>query len=307
MNFFLREQIRIGISACTYGAKVRYNRKGWDRTEKLGRERDAFIWTPICPEVNSGLGVMRPSVRLAGGNGFDFWDGKAEMVAKKAGNVTAEMKAGMLASLEILKRAGVEAFAFMEGSPSCGVYRTTLSKQRLGKPPGAFGALLLKEQIFLIPAIDMEAPVKWWDWRRRLHAFVWLQRQDLTGKKQIYEIWNNYKFLCQEIDNTKAREMGRQLAAMPKRLTKEFAENWRNEVLLLLRRPSTLPRIQASMQKHFAHYRKHVNPRAKELKPPKKEMSKWAFFEKLLDMEKRAVKEGFHFAGTPVIYRSDRR
>ena len=73
----LERKINIGISACQLGAKVRYNFKGWDMLGYLKREKELFIWHPICPEVLSELGVPRKPIRLVGGNGDDFWDNKA--------------------------------------------------------------------------------------------------------------------------------------------------------------------------------------------------------------------------------------
>ncbi len=306
MSFILKEQIRVGISGCNFGALVRWNGRGWDRTTGLGREKDSFIWTPVCPEVNSGLGVRRDPIRLVGGNGDDFWEENARIKNRKGKELTEELREGFLKSLDILQRADVEAFVFMEGSPSCGVYRTTLKERRLGKPPGAFGALLLKEDYFLIPAVDLESPVKWWDWRRRLHAFAWLKREKISSKKQIYDIWHLFKFLCQEVDAKRSAEIGRSLAAMPKSFAPVFTEQWRRDVLKLLRLPSTIGRIHSIMLKHFAHYRKHFNPSAREVKAPRTEIAKRAFVKELMEMEKRAILEGYDFGGTPVIYRSER-
>lgn len=134
MPYILNEKIKIGISACCFAARVRYNWKGWDKIAPLEREKDDFTWMPVCPEVMSGL------------------------------------------------------------------------NKRLGKPPGTFGSLLLKENLFLIPAQDLESPIKWWDWRRRLHAFAWLKRKEIKNKKELYEIWHNFKFLCREINRKEADE-----------------------------------------------------------------------------------------------------
>ena len=302
MTYVLTERIRIGISACNYGAMVRWNRRGWDRTANLGREEGHFIWTPVCPEVMAGMGVRRMPVSLSGGNGDAVWSGKGKMTMRGSGNVTEQIRAGATACIEAVHRAGCEAFAFMEGSPSCGVYRTTLKNRRLGKPPGVFGSLLLKEELFLISALDLESPVKWWDWRRRLLAFVWLKRADITGKKELYDAWYHLKFICQEVDEPAARKIGRKLAAAPKRLTREFVDEWRHEVLLLLRRPSTIPRITAAMRKHYAHYRKHTAPGAETPPLPRDEMSRQKFVDSLHEMEKRAALDDFLFAGTPVVF-----
>ena len=56
--------VRIGISACLLGQKVRYDGE---------HKRDAFLvevfgryveWVPVCPEVEMGLGVPRDTLRL---------------------------------------------------------------------------------------------------------------------------------------------------------------------------------------------------------------------------------------------------
>ncbi len=60
------EKIRLGVSACLLGDEVRYDG---------GHKRDAFLvdtlgafveWVPVCPEVEIGLGVPRPPIRLVG-------------------------------------------------------------------------------------------------------------------------------------------------------------------------------------------------------------------------------------------------
>jgi len=299
----LKDKIKIGISACNFGSRVRYNRAGWDRVKLLEREKDAFFWTPVCPEVLAGLGVPRLPIRLVGGNGEDFWKGKARIKNKAGEDVSGALKAGCLAALEIIKRAGIEAFVFMEGSPTSGVYRTTLKNKRLGKPPGVFGALLLKEQYFLIPALDLESPVKWWDWRRRLHAFTWLKREEIRTKRELYDIWHDYKFICQEIDSKEATKIGHELAKMPKRLTAGYINTLKEKLLLLLRRPVSLSRIQHNVEKHASHYRKHFCFENCDIKLPKAEKGKHKFINELLKLEQCAWSEGYHFGSTPVLYR----
>jgi len=61
--------LRVGISACLLGERVRYDG---------GHKRDAFLadvlgqhveWVAVCPEVEVGLGVPRPPMRLVRGRG----------------------------------------------------------------------------------------------------------------------------------------------------------------------------------------------------------------------------------------------
>lgn len=306
MEFILKEKIRIGMSACNFGAKVRWDHKGWDRVSALGRAQSEYIWTPVCPEVMSGLGVGRDPIRLVSGNGDDFWNGAAKVKNRKGRDVSENIREGVRGCLEALKRADVEAFAFMEGSPTCGVYRTTLKDRRLGKPPGILGAKLLQEDYFLIPAVDLESPWKWWDWRRRLHAFVWLKRQEILSKKDLYEVWHALKFICQEVDVKTANEIGVQLANVPKKMSNEFISGWKRQVLHLIRRPSQLKRIEAIMVKHYAHYRKRFGYKVEELAVPESHIGKKHFIEELESLERKAIEDGYHFAGNPVVYHPPR-
>ena len=114
--------------------------------------------------------------------------------------------------MDILRRSEVDAFIYMDGSPTCGVYRTTLKSTKRGHPPGIFGSLLLDQGYFLIPAADLQSPLRWWDWRRRLLAFYWLKNLQITGKAGLYDTWARLKFLFQELDNPWATQMGRRLA-----------------------------------------------------------------------------------------------
>jgi len=304
MSYVLREKLKVGVSACNFGAQVRWNHRGWDRIAPLGREKDCFIWTPVCPEVQAGLGVPRAPLRLTGDNGHQVWQGQARLKNRSGQDVTDKLKQGMTVAMDTLKAAGVEAFVFMEGSPSCGVYRTTLKNNRLGKPPGAFGSLLLQERLFLIPALDLQSPVKWWDWRRRLLAFAWLTRQQITSKKQIIDIWSKFKFVCQELDRAEAERIGHMVASMPKELDQQFIENWRDAVLMLLRRPSTIKRIYSMLQKHFAHYRKQLYG-LKEAPStiPDTQQGKTRFINQLQKMEQQAYEAGLDFVASPVIFR----
>ncbi|HPN57010.1 MAG TPA: DUF523 domain-containing protein [Candidatus Omnitrophota bacterium] len=306
MKYILTDKIRIGISACNFGAKVRWDHKGWDRVSALGRAQSDYIWTPICPEVMSGLGVGRDPVRLVSGNGDDYWNGAAKVKNRRGRDVSENIREGVRVCLDALKRADVEAFAFMEGSPTCGVYRTTLKDKRLGKPPGVFGAMLLKEDYFLIPALDIESPWKWWDWRRRLHAYAWLRRQEIHVKKELYDIWHALKFICQEIDIPTANAIGVALANAPGKIDQPFISAWRRQALDLVRRPSQLNRIQAVMTKHYAHYRKQFGYKIADVAVPDSNLGKKNFIEALEKLERKAFEDGYHFSGNPVAYRPPR-
>jgi uncharacterized protein YbbK (DUF523 family) len=61
---FEAQKLRIGVSACLVGQRVRYD-GGHKRHPVLADELAAIIeWVPVCPEVEVGMGVPRESVAL---------------------------------------------------------------------------------------------------------------------------------------------------------------------------------------------------------------------------------------------------
>lgn len=294
----MSKRIPVGISACTYGCRVRWNMKGWDFVSYFGRETEQFTWFPVCPECSAGLGVPRSPIRIVGESGAAVWDGTGRVMSRENDDVTEALKQACVQSAELLKNAGVHSYIFMEGSPSCGVYRTTLKNKRMGKPPGVFGALLQQEGFFLIPALDLQSPVKRWDWRRRLMAFEWLQRQQITDTKQLYDMWHKLKFLCQELDEPEARELGNRLAG----LTRFTAEDWPpicRQIGDILRKPSTIERIRNRLWKHYIYYRKKSG-KSLDIKMPDQMRGMGAVANELMLLERASYQDEVLFGAVPV-------
>ncbi len=301
MDAIIKEKIHIGISACQFGAKVRYNGKGQDVTRLIGRERADFVWHPVCPEVMSGLGVPRVPVSLRGGNGDDFWAGKAE-VKSRDGDVLGDwMRLGCAACLDSLERAGIKAFVFMEGSPSCGVYRTSLKNRRLGHPPGIFGSLLLEKGFFLIPAPDLQSPIRWWDWRRRLFAFLWLDAKPFDRAGEAVECWHILKFLCQELSRSEADSLGKEIASL-KGVGPEALQALKRRMLDLLRRPSDIQNIKQSLWKNYRFLNKRFGIESETVKMPTEERGMTRIAAELLSLEIVTSRQNLLFGPVPVHY-----
>lgn len=300
----INDKISIGISACCMGCPVRYNGKGFDMLKFLGREKGDYRWCPVCPECTAGLGVPREAIHLSGGDGAMVWHGEAKVKNRLGLDVTENLKKSALIAMETLKSAGAIAYIYMDGSPTCGVYRTTLKKQKRGNPPGIFGNLLLENGFFLIPSTDLQSPLKWWDWRRRLLAFYWLKDLNLYTKDEIYETWYRLKFLCQEIDQAWARDMGRKLAALDNHNQASFIQAFKQEIMDTLRKPSTTRRITNSLWKNYSYYRKTKGKIIDGIYPPEINRNMSTIAKELLLMERSAVSDKILFGPSPVIYRT---
>jgi uncharacterized protein YbbK (DUF523 family) len=299
----ITDKLKIGISACCMGCPVRYNARGWDMLKPLGREKSDFIWVPVCPESMAGLGVPRDPIHVAGTDGSAIWRGEAKVVNRGGNDVTEAVKAGANACMETLDRAAISAYVYMDGSPTCGVYRTTLKKQKRGNPPGVFGAMLLEKGYFLIPASDLQSPLKWWDWRRRLMAFEWIKTVAITDMKTLYAVWHQLKFICQELDEPWARALGNQMASISRSELPQFAETFRSEIMAVLRRPSTPAKITNRLWKHYTYYRKVSGKTIPEINDPTFKRNVTTIAGEMIKMERAAIDDGILFGNTPVIYR----
>jgi len=110
--------IRVGVSSCLLGETVRYDG---------GHKRDAFVsevlgrfveWVPVCPELESGLGVPRPPMRLVRSGD------EVRLVEIKSGvdhtRAVARWASARLRSLRALALCG---YVLKKDSPSCGMER----------------------------------------------------------------------------------------------------------------------------------------------------------------------------------------
>jgi uncharacterized protein YbgA (DUF1722 family)/uncharacterized protein YbbK (DUF523 family) len=126
-----RDPIRIGVSSCLLGAKVRFDG---------GHKRDDFLvntfgewveWVPVCPEVEVGMGTPRESVRLVREGG------DVRMVAPRSGaDWTEAMQAYSARRVEKLAAAALSGYVLKKDSPSCGMERVKVYGQGMPTKSG---------------------------------------------------------------------------------------------------------------------------------------------------------------------------
>ena len=145
----VKDQIKIGVSSCLLGEKVRYNgdhKRHWYINEVLGKY---FQYVPFCPELEVGMGVPRPSVRLVG---------KVEsprMVEPKSGEDWTDRMVNY-SNKKASKLAGLHGFILKKGSPSCGPFRVKVYSEKgipFASGQGIF-AKVLRERYPHIPIED---------------------------------------------------------------------------------------------------------------------------------------------------------
>src|SRR5689334_2139915 len=112
------ERIRLGISACLLGERVRFD-GGHKRDPFLVETLGPFVeWVPVCPEVESGMAAPRESLRLVqAGTTIRL------ITNKTAQNQTASMRGYARRRLEELAESELCGFVLKKGSPTCGLER----------------------------------------------------------------------------------------------------------------------------------------------------------------------------------------
>jgi uncharacterized protein YbgA (DUF1722 family)/uncharacterized protein YbbK (DUF523 family) len=119
--------IRIGISSCLLGQKVRYD-GGHKRDNFLVETLGRFVeWVPVCPEVEVGMGTPRETVHLVRDANRTPRTGEplpVRMVAPKSGaDWTDRMAAYSRAKIAKLASMDLSGYVLKKDSPSCGMER----------------------------------------------------------------------------------------------------------------------------------------------------------------------------------------
>lgn len=144
----MSEKIKVGVSACLLGQRVRYDG---------GHKRDRFItdtleryveYVPVCPEMEYGLGVPRESLRLVGEP-----DAPRLVTSRTRVDHTQGMLRFARKRVAALREEPLCGFIFKSDSPSSGMARVRVYNNK-GMPVrrgvGLFARVFM-EQFPLIP------------------------------------------------------------------------------------------------------------------------------------------------------------
>lgn len=112
--------IRVLVSACLLGERVRFNGKdAFVDSPAVSRWLAEGRIVPFCPELAGGLGVPRPPAEIRGGDGQGVLDGRAIVVTNAGADVTRAFVEGARLALDAARVHGVRLAVLKEGSPSC--------------------------------------------------------------------------------------------------------------------------------------------------------------------------------------------
>ncbi len=144
---------KLAIPMCILGKNVRWDGK---LCRNLIRDIENDEIFEFCPEYETGFSVPREPIEIIGGDGEDFWKGKANVITKSGNIIDDLVKDTSYKILERLKKNSVELFFSVKKSPMCAlsiIYDGSFAKKVI-KGKGVLTALFLINGLKVIEEIE---------------------------------------------------------------------------------------------------------------------------------------------------------
>ena len=233
--------LRIGVSSCVIGEEVRCN-GGHSRQRYLTDMLGPFVeYVPVCPEVEVGMGVPRPTVRLVSdGDTIRMIDPKNEVDWTSSMNRLSRSRASELADEDL------SGFVLKKDSPTCGVFRVRIytdnGVQRNGR--GLFAEALMQR----LPHLPVEEEGRLNDPRIRENfverIFAYRRVKELFKPRwtvgDVVAFHTREKLLLRAHDERGYRELGKLVAEAKSVPRAAFADDYADRFMEIMARQATV-------------------------------------------------------------------
>jgi uncharacterized protein YbgA (DUF1722 family) len=244
--------LRLGISTCLLGRKVRFD-GGHKRDPFLVEQLGPFVeWVSVCPEVEAGMGIPRPSVRL------ERRGGALHVIDPRSGaDHTHSMNAWARRRVAELRALDLDGYVLKKDSPSCGMERVKVwgagSATRDGR--GLFAAALLEA----LPDLPVEEEGRLHDARLRENfierIFAFRRLKDLFSARwrprDVVDFHTAHKLQIMAHSPQAYADLGRLVAGVKGSPPAGFARRYREGFMGALSRLATRGRT-ANVLEHMA-------------------------------------------------------
>lgn len=241
----MTDKIRLGVSMCLLGERVRYDGQ---------HKRDTFIvdtlgryveFVAVCPEVECGLSVPREAMRLVGD------PAKPRLVTQKTGiDHTDRMMAWAASKLDGLEKEDLCGFIFKSKSPSSGMERVKVYNGKgslSGRAPGMFAREFMA-RFPMLPVEDegrLNDPLLRENFIERIFALKRYRDavKDGASRRVMMEFHAAHKLLLMSHSPADVPVMGRLVSGRKGKISK--TEQLEYEGMLL-----KVMKLEASVKKH---------------------------------------------------------
>lgn len=232
--------IKVGISQCLLGAKVRYD--GGHKQNKFCKNQlsSIFEFEPICPEVGIGMPIPRKTLRLIG----DPSSPKAVLSENNNVDVTVQLTDYAEKKQQVLSQ--LSGYIFCKASPSCGVERVKVynSKNQAEKKGTGIFAAKIQSMFPLLPVEEdgrLNDPLLKDSFIKRVYLYnEWkaLQKSGVTTHNLLKFHARHKMTLLAHCQKT-YRKLGPILASVTPNTLENISETYIKELMSAFKHPAT--------------------------------------------------------------------
>ena len=257
----MEEKIKLGISSCLLGNKVRYD-GGHKFDPFLVNTLGQFVeYVAVCPEVESGFPVPREAFRLVG-------DVAAPRLVTRQGGVdaTAQMERWIEKKLPLLEKEGLCGFIFKSRSPSSGMERVKVYNEKGMAEKNGVGifARALMERLPLLP-VEEEGRLQDIQLRENfiVRIFAYRRWRELlaggAAAGRLVDFQRRHKLLLMAHSPEMARQLGKLVAAAGSRPAAGLFAEYEKLLLAALKQKATVRKNVNVLQHMLGYFKKQLD------------------------------------------------
>jgi uncharacterized protein YbgA (DUF1722 family)/uncharacterized protein YbbK (DUF523 family) len=259
-------KIKLGISSCLLGEKVRYDG---------GHKLDHFIigtlgkfveFVPVCPEVECGLGVPREAMHLVSSP-----EGPRLVTIRTQVDYTERMLAWAQKRVVELEQEDLCGFIFKSGSPSSGMERVKIYYGK-GEPARTGVGMFAREFMQHVPLLPVEDEGRLHDpdlrenFLERLFSLKrWRDTLALGPKPgHLVDFHTRHKLLIMSHSPKHYQILGKLIAQLKEIPLPEFYEQYQTHLMEALRLKTTIKKNANVLLHVMGYFKKNLSPAEKE-------------------------------------------
>lgn len=255
--------LRIGISSCLLGHEVRFDGgHKHDRflTATMGQY---FEWVSVCPEVEIGLGIPRPTLRLE-----RHGDEIRLIMPKTSQDHTDSMRKYAKRRVDELAGEDLSGYVLKSRSPSCGMERVKVyPKDGVGGGAKTGRGLFAEALLDRFPLLPVEEDGRLNDPRIRenwiTRVFAYRRLQDLWKPRwslgDLVAFHTAHKYLLLAHSQKDYRELGRLVASAKQIPRKELQTAYETQFSDALKRIASPAKHTNVLQHILGFFRKDLD------------------------------------------------
>ncbi len=262
----MEEKIKLGISTCLLGEKVRYD-GGHKRDRYLVEVIGPFVeWVPVCPEVECGLPIPRESMRLVGSP-----ENPRLLTHRTRIDHTERLFSWAEQRLSRLESEEICGFIFKSKSPSSGMRDIKVHNDN-GMPVGKTSGLFARELMRRFPSLPVEDEGRLNDaairenflervfvvhrWRKMLH--------EQPSRQGLVDFHTDHKLLIMAHSEKHMRELGKLVAAPQNMPTDELFKLYFERLMDGLRLHATVKKNVNVLHHIIGYFKKRLTADEKQ-------------------------------------------